>query len=323
MLNIIVTTRFTAAQKEMLKKTAESGNEVKLIFSDAGAVTGIEHADAVIGNIPPNMVKAAKKLKWLQLQSAGTNGYPEVLPDNVILTNSTGAYGLAIAEHMLGMLLSLYKKLNFYHANQQNRLWKDEGEAKSISGSTALLIGMGDIGYEFGKRLSMLGCYTIGIRRAHRADGEKPEYIHELHLTESLDQLLPRADIISLSLPSTKETKGIISRERLALMKPDAVLLNVGRGDAIDTEALCDALYAGRLGGAGLDVTDPEPLPENHRLWAAPNTLITPHISGGTHLPVILQTVAEIAAENLCAFIAGGEFRNVIDFSTGYRRPKL
>ena len=232
------------------------------------------------------------------------------------MTNSTGAYGLAIAEHALGMLLTISKKLLLYRDQQHDRQWKDQGMVKPISGSTALVIGAGDIGCEFAKRIKALGAYTIGIRRAGI---KKPDSLDELYHSDAIDRLLPIADTVLLSLPNTPETYHIINRKRLNAMKSDAILLNVGRGTAVDTQALYHALMEGKLFGAGLDVTDPEPLPPEHPLWNCSNVLITPHISGGGHLETTTQQIFSIFERNLCAFLKDEPLINCVDFSTGYR----
>ena len=295
----------------------------KFIFTSAKDIDKqtIEDAHIIIGNPPLDMVKGCKNLKWVQLDSAGADLYVKegVLPKGVKLTNATGAYGLAISEHMIGVLLSIYKKLYIYRDNQSNNLWKDEGEVRSIYGCTALIIGLGDIGGEFAKRIKALGGYTIGIRRS---DTSKPEYLDELYLMDKIDELLPKADVVALSLPGTKETYKLFSKERIAKMKKDSVLLNVGRGTAVDTDALCDALEEGRLLGAALDVTDPEPLSKDHRIWNIKNAIITPHISGDYHLKETHERIVRIAIHNLECFIKGKELKNVVDFSTGYRDLK-
>ena len=139
-------------------------------------------------------------------------------------------------------------------------------------------------------------------------------------MLEDLDQLLPQADVVAVTLPGTEATRGLINKERLAKMKEGAVLLNVGRGFIVDTEALCDALESGHLSGAGVDVTDPEPLPSDHRLWKIPTAVITPHVSGFYHLRETHERIVEIFAENLEHFRNGEPLRNQVDFSTGYRK---
>lgn len=139
---------------------------------------------------------------------------------------------------------------------------------------------------------------------------------------DKIDELLPTVDVVMLSMPSTKETYKMFSKERLRLMKAESVLLNVGRGNVLDTDALCDLVESGQLLGAGLDVVDPEPLPKDHRLWDVENIIITPHISGGYHLPETLEKIVQISAKNLRSFIKEDELMNIVDFSTGYRTLK-
>jgi phosphoglycerate dehydrogenase-like enzyme len=276
----------------------------------------VKEADVIIGNIPLDLVGKCERLKLLHLNMAGADGYPERMPEGAVLANSSGAYGLAISEHMLGMLLSIKKKLYNYHANQLHSLWQDEGGVTSIEDAVVLSVGMGDIGGEFTRKCKLLGAYTMGIRRTLR---EKPEWLDELHTLSELDELLPRADVVALSLPSGKDSNGLMDERRLRLMKPGAVLINVGRGKAIKTDALRKVCCEGRI-YAALDVTDPEPLPADHPLWNTPNVYITPHISGFFHLPQTLDRIIKISAENLRRFVSGETILNRVDSATGYRQ---
>ena len=135
----------------------------------------------------------------------------------------------------------------------------------------------------------------------------------------ALEELLPKADIVAMSLPGNASTYHVLSRERIELLSDNAVVLNVGRGTAIDTDALADALYTGKIAGAALDVTDPEPLPADHRLWNAPNLLITPHVSGGFSLPETLEKIVGLFADNLERYFAGQPIENLVNLQTGYR----
>lgn len=276
-------------------------------------------AQVILGNVPAAMLHGSPALEWLQTNSAGVEAYiqPGVLAGDTLLTNATGAYGLAIAEHMLGMLLELFKKLELYRDAQKSGAWQSQGAVKAVYGSTVLVLGMGDIGGEFAARCKALGAKVIGVRRSPRPC---PEYADEVHLLEDLDSLLPHADVVAVTLPGTDATRGLMSRERLAKMKEGAVLLNVGRGFIVDTEALCDALERGHLSGAGVDVTDPEPLPPTHRLWNIPTAVVTPHISGFYHLRETHERIVGIFLENLRHFQAGEPLRNLVDFATGYRK---
>lgn len=279
----------------------------------------VDWAQVILGNVPAAMLHGSPALEWLQTNSAGVEPYiqPGVLAGDTLLTNATGAYGLAIAEHMLGMLLELFKKLELYRDAQKSGAWQSQGAVKAVYGSTVLVLGMGDIGGEFAARCKALGAKVIGVRRSPRPC---PEYADEVHLLEDLDSLLPQADVVAITLPGTDATRGLMSRERLAKMKEGAVLLNVGRGFIVDTEALCDALERGHLSGAGVDVTDPEPLPPTHRLWNIPTAVVTPHISGFYHLRETHERIVGIFLENLRHFQAGEPLRNLVDFVTGYRK---
>lgn len=279
----------------------------------------VDWAQVILGNVPATMLHGSPALEWLQTNSAGVEPYiqPGVLAGDTLLTNATGAYGLAIAEHMLGMLLELFKKLELYRDAQKSGAWQSQGAVKAVYGSTVLVLGMGDIGGEFAARCKALGAKVIGVRRSPRPC---PEYADEVHLLEDLDSLLPQADVVAITLPGTDATRGLMSRERLAKMKEGAVLLNVGRGFIVDTEALCDALERGHLSGAGVDVTDPEPLPPTHRLWNIPTAVVTPHISGFYHLRETHERIVGIFLENLRRFQAGEPLRNLVDFATGYRK---
>lgn len=305
--------------EEHKKILIEKAPDSCFTFSDYDSIDAdeVRNANIIFGNAPIELIKDSKKLEWIQLQSAGADKYvdPGALPKGVMLTNASGSYGLAISEYMLGVLFELYKKLNLYRDNQLESNWSYLGQVKSVYGSTALIVGSGDIGGEFAKRLKALGAYTIGIRRKN---ADKPDYLDELHFMDELEDLLPRADIVALSLPNTKLTYKIINANNLKLFKKDAVLINVGRGEAVDTMALCDALESGGLLGAALDVTDPEPLPKDHRLWKIKNAVITPHVSGGLSLEETHNRIIALCAENLDAYLNNRSLKNVVNISEGY-----
>jgi len=275
-------------------------------------------ADIVIGNLPVHLIPTATNLKWIQLSMAGTDAYsaPGVLPDGTLLTNVTGAFGHAISEHMVGCVFSIYKKLHLYRDNQSKSRWETRGKVKSIKDSVILSVGMGDIGGNFLRRMKSLESYTIGVCRT---ETDKPSFVDEIYTSDSLDNILPRADVVALSMPNTPQTRGMFSRERISIMKDGAVIVNVGRGNAIDTDALCDALDSGKLLGAAVDVTDPEPLPADHRLWKCENALVTPHISGFFHMRETYDNIVDICIDNFKSYVEGAPLTNVIDMSTGYR----
>lgn len=289
--------------------TFKSGSE--LVKED------FEGVRAVLGNPPPELIKHASDLELFQLGSAGTNGYEEIFDRGAVICNATGAFGLSISEYMLGTVLYFYRKLNLYHDNSRGSLWKREGTVRSIYGSRVLVVGLGDIGGEFAKRMKAMGAYTVGVRRKGT---DKPDYLDELVMTADLDKQLPLADIVAISVPGVKETENMFDAARLGSMKDDSILINVGRGLVVDTEALCALLDTGKFGGVALDVTAPEPLPADHRLWNYKNVLITPHVSGGYHLAETYERVFGIACRNLKAFAQGLPLENLVDTQTGYRK---
>lgn len=274
-------------------------------------------ADVIFGNVRPSYLAQAQQLRWVQLASSGADIYAPILPQETILTSATGAYGNTIAEHMLAMVLGAQKHLFHYRDQMKTKTWKLHGTVSSLFESTVLSIGMGNIGAEFLKRMHLLGAHTIGVRRKGT---EKPEFVHELYWTEDLPRIISRADIIALSLPNTADTQNLINQDLLTRMKPGAILINVGRGSSIAQDDLVTALTEGTLGFACLDVTTPEPLPEDHPLWSLPNVLITPHSSGGFTHPDMAKRIYEIFCRNLDAYLSGAAMENIVDRSTGYRK---
>ena len=314
-MKILVTLPLNERQKERLEMNFR---HLKFCYCLKKDVTEevIRDAEVILGNVDLALLKYAEELKWLQLNNAGTEGFCDgALPKEAVLTNATGAYGLAISEHMIGVLFELQKKLNLYARNQREHVWKSEGHVHVIQGSRVLVIGMGDIGTMFAQKMKALGCRTVGIKRH---EGRKPEGVDDLYTLERLERELPKADIVAMSLPGNQDTYHMMNAERLALMKKNAVLINVGRGITVDTDALVQALQEKHIAGACLDVTDPEPLPADHPLWDMENVILTPHISGGYALPETLEQILTICIENLECYMVKRPLRNIIDFKTGY-----
>jgi len=314
-MKILVSLPLNERQKEKLEKNFMHQEFRYCLAAEVTAET-VADVEVILGNVPPQVLQHAKVLKWLQLNNAGTEGYCDgALPEGVVLTNATGAYGLAISEYMVGAVFALQKKLNLYQRNQMSHTWKSEGHVRVIQGSRVLVIGLGDIGTAFAGKMKALGCRTVGIKRR---EGRKPEGVDDLYTLERLEAQLPKADIVAMCVPGNADTYHLMNRERLALMKENAVLINVGRGITLDTEALTEALQEGRIAGAALDVTDPEPLPADHPLWDMENVIITPHTSGGFSLPETLEKILDICIENLECYLVQRPLRNIVDFKTGY-----
>ena len=316
-MKILIALRANEHHKEQLQRNA-TGAELLFVPADQVREEDLADVDAIIGNVPTELLPAAKKLRWLQLNTAGADTYCKegVLKDDVLLTNATGAYGLALSEHLLAQLLAMMKKLYPYYDNQKAGLWRDEGHVTSIEDATVLILGIGDIGRAFARRVKALGAYVIGMRRR---EGAKPVGVDEIGTMAELDSLLSRADVVVSVLPGTAATMGLFDKARFAAMKKGAYFLNIGRGNAVVTDDLIEAMQEGTLAGAALDVTAPEPLPADHPLWQAPNVYITPHISGDDHLSATQDKIVQIAARNLTAFLQGAPLENLVNRETGYR----
>ncbi|MBW3091751.1 D-2-hydroxyacid dehydrogenase [Bifidobacterium sp. 82T10] len=266
-------------------------------------------ATAVIGNISPADCAQLPHLEWLQTWSAGVDRYvaPGVLADGVQVTNATGAYGQTVSEHLFAMMWALMRNLPMYARQQTERRWHDLGRALTPHGANVLIIGTGDIGSHFAILCKAVGAHTIGVRRdaSRLADG-----IDDMHDFSELDTLLPDADVIALAVPAAPDTTHLIDGRRLTMLKSTAILLNAGRGNAIEPRALARALAEDQLHGVGLDVTEPEPLPADSPLWDEPHCLITPHVAGGNHLAVTEDRIVAIALDNVRRYAHGEALAN-------------
>lgn len=316
MKNILVVIPTNERHREQLTQAAGG---CRIQYTTPAAVTREQVLDAecIVGNVPSHYIQQSPKLKLLQLNSAGTDQYiaPGVLAKDTILTNATGAYGKSVAEHMFAMMLVLQKKLHLYRDDRFSGKWNDHGTITSPADSRVIVIGLGDIGTHFAGMAKALGAYVIGVKRR---PGICPQQADELLLMSDLERVLPTADVVLSVLPNTPATRGIYDKHFFAGMKKTGIFLNAGRGNAVNQNDLLQALQEQQIAGAGIDVTDPEPLPADHPLWQEPQIMITPHVSGQYHLPETLDRIVGIAAENISAYLNGRPLRNVVDFETGY-----
>ena len=311
---ILVLLPVTEEDKEYLMSRARGAAQPsRFVFCKLEEATDEEIASSqiIIGRFPVDKVKIASSLEWLQLPMAGTDAYvvPGVLPDDVILTNGAGAYGLAVSEYMLASSLALVRRFPEYARRQAECCWKPMGNIASIESSTVIVLGLGDIGGRYAQKMKALGAYIIGFRKTNK---EKPEYVNEQYSLDRLPEMIGRADIVSMVLPATKETENLMDREMLRRMKKGSYLINAGRGNAVDLAALREALDEGRIAGAALDVTSPEPLPADDPLWKYENVLITPHIAGNLWLRQTVQNVLQIAGNNLARYLNGAPLDHIV-----------
>ena len=263
----------------------------------------------------------ARSLRWIHVSAAGVGSalFPALVESEVVLTNGRGLHAVAMAEHALGVMLALARRLHLARDAQRDRrwsqvpLWIEPPGPGQLEGGTLGLLGLGAVGRALAQRAAALGMRVIAVRR-HPA--REPAPAHEQWGVERLDDLLACADWMVLAAPLTAETRGLIGRERLARLRPTAALVNLGRGALVDEGALCEALAAGRLAGAALDVFEHEPLPDDSPLWSMPNVIVTPHISGLG--PRYWERGVELFRRNLTAFLDGRPLENVVDKRAGY-----
>ncbi|MBV9325588.1 MAG: D-2-hydroxyacid dehydrogenase [Chloroflexi bacterium] len=276
----------------------------------------IVDADAAFGALPADVLRQARQLKWLQAPAIAPPAgfyYPELIEHPVVVTNQRGIFNEHIAAHIMAFVLALARGFHRYIPHQLRHEWApdrlDTGVVH-LPESTALIVGVGGIGAETATKCAAFGMRVIGVdARQH----DRPAGVAELHTPEHLDELLPRADFVILTIPHTPETEDLMNAARFARMKPTAFFINIGRGKTTRLHDLVDALQSGRIAGAGLDVFEEEPLPANHPLWDAPNVLLTPHTAGFG--PYLDDRRLAILLDNSQRFLKGEPLVNVVDKS--------
>ncbi len=285
------------------------------------ALAALPGAQALLGICTPELIEAGVDLHWLQSYSAGVDrcvDAPALVERGMLLTNAQRLYGPAIAEHVLGMTLMLARGLDVYHLRQADGDWErgladDADSTWEIAGRTMLVVGLGGIGTEIARRAHALGMEVIATRASSRAG---PGFVSYVGLAPELHGLAGRADVVVNATPLTPATRGLFDEAFFTALKPGAYFINIGRGASVVTEDLLAALESGRLAGAGLDVTDPEPLPSGHPLWRQPRVIITPHISARTAGSSERRWL--LVRENLRRYVAGEPMLSVVELRRGY-----
>lgn len=286
----------------------------------ADAAGKVADADGLVGRCASDLVAAGARLRWIQHSAAGVErcvAIPGFAGRGIALTNMQKVAGPVMAEHVLAFVFALSRGFATYVPRQASGEWADEAVPESrlwtLEGKTLFVAGLGGIGTEVARRAHALGMNVIATRNTPH---EKPAFVSEQGLAADLPAFVAKADVIVNALPLTPETRGVFDKAVFDRAKKGALFVNVGRGATVVTPDLVAALRDGRLGGAGLDVTDPEPLPPDHPLWRAPNVLITPHVAAG------IDTGDEprwlIARENLRRFAAGGRLLSEVVLERGY-----
>jgi phosphoglycerate dehydrogenase-like enzyme len=313
----IVATGLGASMIPELQKVAPN---VTFVVGDvknpASLVSQVADADAILGTINPDLFRAAKKLKWVHIFSAGVENYrfPEFINSDVTLTNARIIQGPEIADHAFAFLLALTRGLYRAIPDRPKEEWGRGGySAVELRGKTAVIIGVGGIGQQIALRAWAFGMNVIGV---DPKDYPLSNYLSRQVQPDRIDTVLPLADVVFVSAPHTPESEGMMGPRQFELMKKGAYFIAVSRGKLYNTEALVKALDEKRLAGAGLDVTNPEPLPKGHPLWKFENVIITPHVA--TVSDGIGARQRELILDNVARFAKGEPLRNVVDKKKGY-----
>lgn len=310
-MKAVCVTPITEEKRKLFEKDG-----LEIIFTSKKEVTAemLQDAEIILGNVSPDLINSSDTVRWVQLDSAGADSY-KILKDEITLTNCSGAYGEAISEHMLGCVLAVEKNLYAYHDRQKERSWDNLGSVPVMRNLKILCVGMGDIGSAFALKVHMLGCRVYGVRRTVH---DVPDYIEAMYTMDNMDEILSECDVVALSLPQTPETIGMFDYARLSRMKKNAMIINVGRGSAINSVDLVRIMKEGHLKAACLDVTEHEPLPKNNPLWTCPNVYITPHISGRFNAEVTYDKVVDIFTTNLDHYLNSQPLEHIVDKTIGY-----
>jgi D-2-hydroxyacid dehydrogenase (NADP+) len=321
----------TAQQKIILVAGGDSSlaQELKDVTPQANIVPVTEdnvmqqiaHADAYIGEISSAEVRAGKNLKWVGVMSAGVervlfppDGSRDLQNSNIVLTNNKIVQGPEIADHALAMLLMLSRNLEVLYRNDQRQIWNPRSfHGIELNGKTAVVIGVGGIGTQIAIRANAFGMSVIGVDPE-----DKPfvPFLKQVVKPDQLDDVLPQADVVFISVPDTPKSHKMMGTRQFELMKKNSYFIAVSRGGIYDMNGLVKALDDNRLAGAGVDVTDPEPLPKGHPLWKFNNVVITPHIAGRSDRDA--ERMVGTIKENLRRFVEGKPLINVVDKKKGY-----
>ena len=308
----------TAAQREAIRMAAEKhGFEIRFLESAAEDPVFLQEAEVVFGHLPETAA-ASTALKWICTPYAGVDQFlkPGAFANpEAILSNSSGAYGVTIAEHTVMLLLDILRRQPEYRKIVAAKEWKRDLTVRSIRGSRTTLLGTGDIGQETAIRMRAFSPANLtGVNRS----GKNPGNLFDRILTgNAWETVLPETDVLIISLPGTKEAYHMVGEKQLSMLPDGAVIINVGRGSVVDQAAMVKELKSGRL-FAGLDVFEQEPPAKDDPLWDLPNVLITPHTAGNMTLAHTVKRIAEMFLEDLERYCKGEQPVHLVDRNRGY-----
>ncbi len=303
--------------EKITRRARDLGFDTAWFSSDAEAVGDAARAEILFG-MAPEALKAGKGIRWLCLPFAGIDRFtaPGAVPEGVIVTNSAGAYGTAISEHVIMVLLMLLRREHATFGKMASGVWFREKKLESLRGRRVCVLGTGDLGRSCAQRLrAFLPASLVGVSRSGRP---LPGFFDAVLPASCADSALREADVVIMTLPGTDETENFLSRERLALLPDGAYVVNVGRGRCLDEAALIEGLGSGHISGAALDVMRHEPPAADDPLWHAPNLILTPHCAGNMTVRVTRENCAAMFLEDLENYASGRELAHRVSLTDGY-----
>ena len=285
---------------------------IHVAATEADAAAHIADVEVIYAwKLPPALYGKARRLRWLQAMGAGVDW--ALVPDlrrRVIVTRAPGVFGSWMSEYVIGWCSWVSQRMETYRAAQRERRWIGDVMPERLRGRTLTLVGIGDIGGEIARVARAVGMRVVGVSRS----GRRVPHVDRVHRTVHLHRALSAADFVVVVVPLTPATRGLIDATALAAMRPDAWLLNIGRGAVVDDAALVAALRTRRIAGAILDVFPSEPLPPEHPLWRLENAVITPHIAG----PSTAEEIAPVFNDNLARWLSDQPLHHIVDRRKGY-----
>ncbi|MEX2541672.1 MAG: D-2-hydroxyacid dehydrogenase [Trueperaceae bacterium] len=305
------------AQVDSVREAAP-GMRVVVANAQADIEALLDGIEVAVGEFPRELLPNAPRLRWFQQWGAGADWllrHPDAVEAGFVLTSASGVHAIPISEHILAVMLAFARALPQAVRDQEGVNWNPAGESNvfELAGKTMLLVGVGEIGARTARLAAALDMRVVGVRRD---SSQGVAGVAQMQGRDALPALLPEADFVVLTVPLTRATRGMIGEAELRAMKESAYLINIGRGGTVSEADLVRALNEGWIAGAGLDVFEDEPLPEDSPLWGMDNVLVTSHYSGTT--PHYDSRALEIFLGNLRRYLAGEPLRNVVDKSRGY-----
>jgi phosphoglycerate dehydrogenase-like enzyme len=315
---LVVRSKYFTPGAAMMLRLQEAAGKLQVVCAERDAVTPemAENAEIILGMVPAELLCRAQRLKWLHTTNAGIEPYGDLrlyASKDVILTNASGVYGPQIAEHGVGMLLALCRRFPYYVNMARRREWNRREDVLEVGGATAAVFGLGDLGGNLAKRLKALECTVLGVRNNVL---EKPSGVDEVFAPHQKLAVLKRAQFVFSCLPQTPQTDRVFDAESFAAMPSGGIFINLGRGNCVDEPALYRALTRGTLFGAGLDVSDPEPMKPENPLWTCENILITAHSSAAS--AHVNRRSIDLFLAQLQRYQGGKRLLNTVDFFRGY-----